>query len=308
MLKRVVESLENERDKDREGATHREPPLKDLFENLTASHLVKDIEQLVAENAPAGAVLPLVEEFEVSLQAAVEEIERRFYYYSRVASLGLMAATIVHEVRNKSVVLGRLISLVRKHFGANFGGEGHLQKATELADKALQSLERLADTFAPLATRSASKRRISNLRTVVEDCIAMREPEITSSKTDAQIQVNGDADVRVDPGELSSILINFLDNALYWLSYVPEKHRKILFEARRHGDRLDVQVHDSGEGVAKGDEERIFWPGVTKKPGGLGMGLTVASELISQHGGKTILVVPGKLKGASFAFDLPLIK
>lgn len=308
LLKRVVEVIEEHRDKDREEAVHREPPLKDLFENLSASHLASDIQQLVAANAPAAEIVPLVEEFRAELQSAVEEIERRFYYYSRVASLGLLAATIVHEVRNKSVVLGRLISMIRKHFSEDLSAHEHLQRATDLADQALKSLEALAETFGPLAARSASKRRVSNLRVTIDECIAMREPEIGSAKAAIEVHAKDDFVVRVDPGELSAVLINFLDNSLYWLSYVPENKRRMVFEAKRHGERVEVQVHDSGTGVAEGDEERIFWPGVTKKPGGLGMGLTVASEIVSQHGGKTKLVVPGTLGGASFSFDLPLSK
>jgi signal transduction histidine kinase len=308
LLKRVVEALEDQRDRDRGEAVHREPPLKNLFESLTASHLARDIRQLVAANAPAAEIVPLVEDFQAELQTAVEEIERRFYYYSRVASLGLLAATIVHEVRNKSVVLGRLISMIRKHFSEDLSAHENLQRATDLADQALKSLEGLAETFGPLAARSASKRRVSDLRKITDECIAMRGPEIESTKTVIEVHVKDDIVVRVDPGELSAVLINFLDNSLYWLSYVPENKRRMLFEAKRHGERVDVNVHDSGVGVTEGDEERIFWPGVTKKPGGLGMGLTVASEIVSQHGGKTKLVVPGSLGGASFAFDLPLSK
>jgi signal transduction histidine kinase len=306
LLKRAVEALENERDKDREEAVHREPPLKDLFEGLTASHLVRDIRQLVATNAPAAEIVPLIEDFHADLQTAIKEIERRFYYYSRVASLGLLAATVVHEVRNKSVVLGRLISVIRKHFGEKFAEQGQLQRATDLADSALKSLERLADTFGPLATRSATKRRIANLRETIDECVAMREPEIESAKAAIDVHVKDDIVVGVDPGELSAVIINFLDNSLYWLSYVPENKRRMLFEARRHGNRVGVLIHDSGTGIAEGDEERIFWPGVTKKPEGLGMGLTVASEIVSQHGGKTKLVVPGSLGGASFSCDLPI--
>ena len=67
-----------------------------------------------------------------------------------------------------------------------------------------------------------------------------------------------------------------------------------------------VQIHDNGPGVAEGDEERIFWPGVTRKPNGLGMGLTVASELVAHLDGKMYLMQPGKLGGATFGFDLPL--
>ena len=50
----------------------------------------------------------------------------------------------------------------------------------------------------------------------------------------------------------------------------------------------------------------MFWPGVTRKPDGIGMGLTVASELVDGRGGKMRTVVPGELGGATFEFDLPL--
>lgn len=307
LLKRVVEVLEAERDRDREGADHKEPPMKDLFQNLTADHLVRDVRELAASKAPVSEVVPLVETFQATLETSVEEIERRFYYYSRVASLGLLAATIVHEVRNKSVVVSRLLTVLRRHFGNEFA-HPELERAISLAEKALSSLDRLSVTFAPLATRTRPKRRVSDFREMVDDCIAMRAPDIASAKTNVEVQVKPGTMVNIDPGELSAVLINFLDNSLYWLSYVPENKRRFLIEAKRHGDRLEVQIHDSGIGVTKGDEERIFWPGVTAKPGGLGMGLTVASEIISQHGGQTKLIVPGYLGGASFGFDLPLTK
>jgi C4-dicarboxylate-specific signal transduction histidine kinase len=53
-------------------------------------------------------------------------------------------------------------------------------------------------------------------------------------------------------------------------------------------------------------EEKVFWPGVTKKKDGIGMGLTVASEIVAQYGGKMFLLKPGDLEGASLGFDLPL--
>jgi nitrogen-specific signal transduction histidine kinase len=73
-----------------------------------------------------------------------------------------------------------------------------------------------------------------------------------------------------------------------------------------NSQRAKVEVHDSGPGIPDGYEERIFWPGVTRKPEGLGMGLTVASEIISQYGGKIYLIKPGLIGGASFGFDLPI--
>ena len=75
-----------------------------------------------------------------------------------------------------------------------------------------------------------------------------------------------------------------------------------------HGDRVCVSVHDTGPGLDKEDMEKVFWPGVTRKPGGIGMGLTVASELVAAYGGRMATNYPGAKGGASFAFDLPLHK
>ena len=84
--------------------------------------------------------------------------------------------------------------------------------------------------------------------------------------------------------------------------------RKIEIGIRKSagGKRATVEVRDSGIGVTGEDAEKIFWPGVTNRPGGIGMGLTVASELVAEYDGKLALNPSGKLGGATFLFDLPL--
>jgi C4-dicarboxylate-specific signal transduction histidine kinase len=74
------------------------------------------------------------------------------------------------------------------------------------------------------------------------------------------------------------------------------------------GSRVRLWVHDNGPGIQEEDVEKVFWPGVTRKPGGIGMGLTVASELVAEYGGKMFTKYPGAKVGASFAFDIPVQK
>ena len=113
--------------------------------------------------------------------------------------------------------------------------------------------------------------------------------------------------VAVDPGELDAIVLNLVNNAVYWLRQ-SEKDRKLQFKISKRGlnGRVMLSVHDSGPGVPEEDAEKVFLPGVTRKPGGIGMGLTVASELIAEYGGQMRLQHPGELGGASFTFDIPL--
>jgi signal transduction histidine kinase len=178
-----------------------------------------------------------------------------------------------------------------------------------LAERSLQSLLQLADRFAPLASRAFRRgKREASAEEIINDTIASLKPELESKRIVIQFDHRGETRIAVDPGELMPVIFNLLTNSIYWLGQVKtgKKLIHIRLSKRSKTKMLHVQINDSGPGIRDGDEERIFWPGVTRKSGGIGMGLTVASEIVSQYGGQMHLIKPGFLKGASFGFDLPL--
>jgi signal transduction histidine kinase len=309
LVKEVVKILEDERSRDRQG-TNKEAPFKDLFAALSTKPLIARIGSFADSGGKIEDLLPLVEEYGVEVEDTVGKIEQRLIYYSRLASLGVLAAMLVHEVRNHTMTIGRLSRAVRKLVDSGSPGASPLAKDLGLAERGIQSLERLAERFAPLASRSFnSRRRDSILEDIIRDTVSMREQEIGSKKINIDYKGFSNTKVAIDPGELSAVIINLLDNAVHWLSYTKDRPRRIEFriKVRSQAGRADVEVHDSGPGVKKNDEERIFYPGVTRKAEGLGMGLTVASEIIVQHGGDLHLRSgQGVLGGASFGFDVPL--
>jgi len=306
ILRAVVGVLENERDKDRRQATQ-EKRVVELFDQLSAKDLVSGVSQVAEEGGSAEEALPLVREFSDKLDKAREEIEVRFTYYSRLATVGTIAQMLVHEVRNRTTIIGNALQSVRKVLEGTSGATSAVRRLG-LADDAVSALERLADTFAPLANRTFRRRMRS---TVAEESllrtVSMLAGDIKSKKIVVAVPNKGTTAVAVDPGELDAVLLNLLSNAIYWLGTSNEVERRI--ECRvsliDDGRRVKIAIHDSGPGVPDDDAERIFWPGVTNKPGGIGMGLTVAAELVSEYGGGLALVRPGKLGGATFTFDLP---
>ena len=239
------------------------------------------------------------------LETVRETLKKRFVYYSRLATVGTIAQMLVHEIRNRTTAIARFIRLSREHFGDDAGSLG---LPLSHAEGAITALESLADTFAPLANRSFRRgRRDTALEESFARCISLLNAQIKETKASVSWPQTGVTRVAIDPGELDAIVLNLLDNALYWLSKSKES-RKLDVAIRKlsDGKRVRITINDSGPGVAEDDEDKIFLPGVTRKPGGIGMGLTVAAELISDHGGRISLVQPGKLGGATFSFDLPL--
>lgn len=109
--------------------------------------------------------------------------------------------------------------------------------------------------------------------------------------------------LNADRAQLERVLDNLLDNAL---RHTPHGGL-IRLQARRHGERLIVSVEDNGEGIAYGQQARIFEPFVQvgRKKGGAGLGLALCKEIVQLHGGR-MGVYSRPAQGTQFYMALPL--
>jgi len=307
LLKAVVALLENERDQDRR-KRDRETPLEDLFGSLSAEDMVAEMIALAEEGAEVSEAVPILQAFSSKLDEARNAIQERFVYYSRLATVGTIAQMLVHEIRNRTTSFGAFLEFISRHYGSS--KDKNFETEYRSADSAVSALERLADTFSPLASRTF-RRRLNDswLEDRIRECLELQAGEIERKAVNCHVP-NSKTHVAVDPGELDAILLNLITNSVYWLSQAPAAQREIEFRVSHidKGKRVRVWVHDSGPGIDEEDIEKVFWPGITHKPGGIGMGLTVASELVAEYGGRMAAKHPGTKGGASFAFDLPLKK
>ncbi len=303
----IMHSFEQERHKDRFKRDDSDAMI-DLFSNLNVASLIADIKEVKDRDGTVAEVIQVVNRFGTKLEHSRAAIERRFGYYNRLAVIGTIAQLVIHEIRNRTTVIGRGLRMARE-LAERIQNVKSI-KSLKMATESVKSLESLADRFAPLANRKyRSGRRTSVLEESILRCVDMLKPEIQSQSIKVVYPVNGCTSVRVDPGELDTIILNLLSNSLYWLrDWKDDRCVHFRLKQRKNSGRIIVVVDDSGPGINPDDIDRVFWPGVTRKPEGIGMGLTVAAELVEGHGGKMQTTIPGALEGASFEFDLPLAK
>ena len=305
-LLRVVVILENERDTDRDEGRKRKSA-KDLFANMTAGPLLSQMEALRDEGGDVKDAISATRAFAGQLERARTDIERRFGYYNRLAVVGTIAQIVIHEIRSHTTVIGRAL---RKAFeAAKRIGDRALGHAVELADGSATTLEALANRFAPLARRGyRSGQRQSVLEEAIDRCCEMLGPELRSRVIMVEKPTTDETRVRIDPGELDAVILNLMANSIYWI-LKRKSGRRLRFRVSPGPTvgRVTVSVDDTGPGIDLRDRERVFRPGWTRKPGGIGMGLVVASEMVEDRGGKMRTSIPGDLGGATFEFDLPLV-
>ena len=230
-------------------------------------------------------------------------------YYSRLATVGTIAHKLVHEIGNRTASIADLLESVKPSLA--LFPDTRVTKKWERANRAVLTLDRLTVTFLPLASRSFQRRRQTLiLEDRMQECLELNEAAIRNRHVQCRVPPT-QTPVRADPGEIDTVLLNLVTNSLYWLGEVPKEKRLLEFELESifGGKRIQIWVHDSGPGIDPDDLEDVFRPGVTRKPDGIGMGLTVASELVAIYGGvMKALLPPTRLGGASFAFDLPATK
>ena len=113
--------------------------------------------------------------------------------------------------------------------------------------------------------------------------------------------------VGADPGKFNQILLNLLTNGIKYT----HENGSVSVEARTVGDMVEIWVNDTGMGIAKEDQVKVFQrftqidSSATRSQGGTGLGLAIVKELVELHGGSIRL--QSKLgKGSSFIFTMPI--
>ena len=110
--------------------------------------------------------------------------------------------------------------------------------------------------------------------------------------------------VVADKRRVGQVLNNLLENAIRHCA----KGGKISLLVRRRGEEVEFAVKDTGEGIAPEELENIFrsfYQGAGQSGGRLGLGLSIAKEIVQAHKGRLWVESPGRGKGATFLFTLP---
>ena len=302
----VINTLQNERTCDRTTQVPK-ATLTDIIAPLSSKALVESIEQAIDEGQSTEKILNYVQKYDAQNEDQLNKLNERLVYYAQTASLGSVASVIMHEILTGMTTIKRFLNKVKNY------NEYFDDRTRNYLDDANASHKRLLDvtaSFSPLYRRDLRKKdNYCNLFECVRKSVRLIKAKKISSDIQFIYDVDKDIVVQISEGELQTVLINLLDNACYWIKESKNSDKRIMIttEILKNG-RIDISVSDTGIGVPVDNAEKIFVPGVTGKPKGIGMGLVIVTELVSAYHGKVGLKFPSDLQGASFVFDLPLKK
>jgi signal transduction histidine kinase len=234
----------------------------------------------------------------------VEQQEEQERLRDRLAALGQMAASLAHEIRNPLASIDVMTSLLKRRLGDQ-------PAEVKLVEKIAAEVARLNRTVTQgleFARPIAPDRREQDVSLIVDQALE----DVRNRFPDARIPVHRDycADVPpapVDGGLLRQALLNLIRNAFEALD-----GNGVLTLRVRSGPQdfprprwVEVEIADDGPGIPADILDKIFYPFVTTKDGGSGIGLAMARKVVECHHGLIdVTTAPGD--GTTFRVRLPL--
>jgi PAS domain S-box-containing protein len=253
-----------------------------------------------ASGGPVEAVVAIGQDL-----SQIEALQQQVVRAERLATLGELAAGVVHELNNPLTSITVYAEYLVRKLDAQGAEAADLEKLRRIGASA-QRILRFSRDLVQYARPSARDLGPIDLAGVVRQSVSICEHLVERGGIELDIEVDPDLPVvQAVGGQLEQVLINLITNAVHAV----ENGGRVMVRAQPESpSTVLIEVADSGPGISDEDRGKIFEPFFTTKPDGkgTGLGLPIVRNIVEQHRGE-ISVQRSDLGGAAFRVILPII-
>lgn len=229
----------------------------------------------------------------------------------RIAALQQFAAGVAHEIRNPLNTIGMTAQHLRDLFSRNNIKPSDVEEARDLLDIVnfeIERLQRISEQFVTLNRPKTLDLESTDLNGLIDQVIA--EFKLMTENAQVTIVTNYTTDLpqlQLDPSLIQQTMFNLIQNSIQAMPkggriYISTKRIQTLAD-----QGVEIEVRDTGVGIAPEIQERIFDAYFTTREseGGMGLGLALAHQIITAHQGRIELKSQVGM-GTAFQIHLPI--
>jgi len=236
----------------------------------------------------------------------LSELRSELAHVARVKSLGVLTASIAHEVNQP---LSGIITNASTCLEMLAADPPDVDGARETARRTIRDGNRAADVITRLRALFSKKETTlesMDLNEAAREVIALLRSELQRSRILLRTELADDLPrVTGDRVQLQQVIMNLLRNATDAMNDVDDRPRELVIRTERdEDDRVRLTVQDAGVGFDRQAAGRLFEAFYTTKNGGMGIGLSVSRSIIESHQGR-LWAAPNDGPGARFSFSIP---
>jgi PAS domain S-box-containing protein len=239
-------------------------------------------------------------------EEALAKVRSELAYVARATSLGVLTASIAHEVNQPLAGIVTNAGTCLRMLGAD---PPDVDGARETARRTIRDGNRAADVMTRLRALF-SKREFSlesvDLNEATQEVIALSLSDLQRHRVILQSELADDLPIVTgDRIQLQQVILNLVRNASEAMIEVHGRPRLLLIKTEREDDnRVRLSVRDTGMGLSSQSLDSLFDAFYTTKSGGMGIGLFVSRSIVERHQGR-LWAEPNDGAGATFSLSMP---
>jgi signal transduction histidine kinase len=215
----------------------------------------------------------------------------------RLTTIGRLLSQVIHDFKTPMTVISGYVQLMQDTVDQ--------EKRSEYAEEILKQFDLLTSMQREVLEFARGERNVFvrkvYLKKFFADITRQLELEIENRPVELVVSVDTKVVARFDEHRVARAIHNLARNAIEAMA---ERGGKLFIDARMQGSDLVILVSDTGPGIPKEIEGRLFQSFVTAgKEGGTGLGLAIVKKIADEHGGR--VEVRSSEQGATFELRLP---
>ena len=236
------------------------------------------------------------------MRQELQSLQRQVIRQERLAAVGQLVSGVAHEINNPLQAILGFAELLQMQGDVPESVKTDLRLIQKESARACGIIRNLA-LFARQQTGEAAPVRLTDVITSVAE---LRQRRLETEDIELRVEDGSRQHVLAVLAELQQVVLNFVVNAEQAIVLSGRQPGRITVRTRDEGERVILEVEDTGPGVPADHEARLFQPFFTTKPvgQGTGLGLSVSYGIIESLGGR-IGYRRAPAGGALFYVDLP---
>lgn len=261
-----------------------------------------------SDGSPTGVILTVRD------QGGVRDLKERMRRSDRLATLGMIAAGIAHEVKNPLVGISGAAQLMKSEV---LSGAGQGKNLIEYLDVILKEADRLNNVLEGILDFTRLKPheiKACNIHSILDRVLLLNEENARKSNVIlTRLYDPSLPDVIVNRDQLIQVFLNIIKNAIEAMPgggklTVVTRMSDLFTSVQADGKKqrlMVVKISDTGAGIKQEHLNDVFTPFFTTKDKGVGLGLALSYQIVQEHLG-TIRVESQENEGTTFSVYLPL--
>jgi len=236
------------------------------------------------------------------IKQANEELKRtheKLVQSEKLASIGILASGVAHEINNPLGGLFNCLQMLKQ----NSDNPGFREKYLSLINEGLDRIESTVSKLLWMARKNEHRPVDINVKDAVANVYSFIEYKARKSRIQFINEAGEDLNIFIDPHDFQQVMLNLFINAIHAM----ENGGSLKVRGVREDSKINVEVSDTGSGIAHENIGKIFDPFFTTKPPGegTGLGLWLTYEIIRNYNGE-ISVESEAGKGSRFMMTFPV--